>query len=697
VTVTATPAAGYYFAGFTGALTGSTSPQNLTIIGNATVTAIFTTVPPPPDFALDLPASVTVEAGFQNSFRLRITPLHGFSSPVTWTVTHGVSGVNAIWAANSQPALAPTTATATLTAAASVVPGTYTLTVRADGGGISRSANVNLSVIRPYRAQSETNMAFVDFLNYNDSTPIPSNLPVLQAACPTEPTMRACYQKVLDTYRDQQISGVRFMFAMSNAVEYYTGAVNQTWLAGVRLFFQDLYERNIHPITPTPSWDHGHLDGPYYYATPALKPGCTDPNFYQDPEDPQSQKPRRIVTQLRFNRTAPFGEAFVRHCDQQGLNCTDVGWQVDGEKNVNAYHCAMGNVYFLGWNKMYDVIDAMLQAARDNALTVQEFDVTNEIQLSDLPVRARLIVDNVNYDEDVLGDVSLPGRRSLRHSMQNHGFDPSRVTYSVIGSNSQRPLGECPASNPPYFGDSGRIKELSLITAVIGTGGPIGMHWSHDLFDWTDPRFPGTALTCGGFQVGLANLPLTHSQPTIIDVHSGPCVVVQRTDDSGNEIPGWGECDPNLWSDLAGEARAMGNALAAFQESFSPGGWRGYVPNLANALVMLGETHGRVKPGDPNIQATNCRAEDRTPEYTACRMSAFDGRTDKVRDACWKISASQDTYNGFNSSTLASRIRPNGLPATIVFRPWEYLQQYDEPQANACNALSTNPPYTPIP
>jgi hypothetical protein len=50
VTVTATPAIGYYFSGFTGALTGGANPQNLTITGNATVTANFTTVPPPPDF-----------------------------------------------------------------------------------------------------------------------------------------------------------------------------------------------------------------------------------------------------------------------------------------------------------------------------------------------------------------------------------------------------------------------------------------------------------------------------------------------------------------------------------------------------------------------------------------------------------------------------------------------------------------------
>jgi hypothetical protein len=65
--------------------------------------------------------------------------------------------------------------------------------------------------------------------------------------------------------------------------------------------------------------------------------------------------------------------------------------------------------------------------------------------------------------------------------------------------------------------------------------------------------------------------------------------------------------------------------------------------------------------------------------------------------ACWKVSAAQDTYTGFNSSNLGTRIRSNGLPASIAFRPWELLQQWDEPQANACNTIHTNPPYVPFP
>jgi hypothetical protein len=110
---------------------------------------------------------------------------------------------------------------------------------------------------------------------------------------------------------------------------------------------------------------------------------------------------------------------------------------------------------------------------------------------------------------------------------------------------------------------------------------------------------------------------------------------------------------------------------------------------------MLGETHGRVKPGDPAVQATNCRLVDQTPEFTA-RSMLFPADSPHV-GACWKMSAGQDTYTGFISSNLGSRIRPNGLPASAGFRPWELLQQWDEPQANACNTIHTNPPYVPFP
>jgi hypothetical protein len=694
VPVTATAAPGYTFTGFSGDLNGAVNPQTVTINAAKSVTANFAAAAEP-DFTLDLPTSVQVEAGFQNSFRLRIAPQNGFSSPVIWTLTQAVSGVTTTWAAHSQIPTAAT-ATGTLYAVASAVPGTYSLSVQADGGGKSHSANITVQVVQPYRRQSETNMAFVDFLKYNDTSFVDSTLPVLGQTCGYGGGIRACHQRIMNSYRAQQISGVRVMFSLSDAIRFDTGSIRNEWLAGLRAFLEDLYNNGSSPlrVTLTPSWDWPHFDAAQYgypqgghlVSTPTARAGCTDGGFYP------------AGTELLFNRVGPFAQ--VRRCD--GTGCT--GWTTDGtadwQLKVAAYTCAMGNPTpnFIGWNGVYDLIDKILEAVRDNAVTVQEFDVTNEIQLSGIAVRARLIVDNTNGNEDVLGTVGS-GRRSLRQSMFNSGFDPGRVTYSVIGGNPQQSLGECPASNPSYFGDSGRISELSLLTAIIGTGGPVGVGWNYDVeFDNQHPRFPGSGLACGVSAPG-PSLAYTHSQPTIIDVHSGPCVNVPHWEQ------GSGECDPRQWGNVAGEATAMGNALAAFQNSFSPGGWRGYVPDLASALVMLGETHGRVKSGDLALQQSICRVNNQTPGFTACSMQFAQKPPDLDRrpwdplleKACWKVSAGDDTYTGFSSSILGNRTRPNGLPASIVFRPWEYLQQWDEPQANACTTINTNPPYIPVP
>jgi hypothetical protein len=264
--------------------------------------------------------------------------------------------------------------------------------------------------------------------------------------------------------------------------------------------------------------------------------------------------------------------------------------------------------------------------------------------------------------------------------MQAHGFDPGRVTYSVTDENPMIPNGECPASNPAYFGDSARVVELSMLTATIAGGGPFGsLNWQYDLPSPTDNQTPyrWTGFACGGSSIGASYLPVTHSSPTIVDVHSGPCVVIPKN------VNSWGNCNLDAqsqsgvptWANVQDEATAMGNALSAFQNSFSPTGWCGSVPNLANALVMLGETHGRLNSGclmDPNATGP------------------------PLAGNFWDPSTGASTFAGFSSSSLRSTTLPNGLPANLVFRPWEYLQQGDSAQANACNTIYTNPPYTPV-
>jgi hypothetical protein len=175
-------------------------------------------------------------------------------------------------------------------------------------------------------------------------------------------------------------------------------------------------------------------------------------------------------------------------------------------------------------------------------------------------------------------------------------------------------------------------------------------------------------LTCGGTTGNWWQMPRQHTTATIIDVHSAPCVGISN----GNR-----ECDPNQVGSTTNEAITAFNAIAAFLASFAPpNGWRyvccGYDANMANALVMLGETHGHTLPRssrDPN---------------TWCPSSDYSMR--------WDPLFTDYTVTGFNSSNLHGRTLPNGLPGWVAFRPWEYLE-YTGPSAALCNPVYVNPPY----
>jgi len=73
-------------------------------------------------------------------------------------------------------------------------------------------------------------------------------------------------------------------------------------------------------------------------------------------------------------------------------------WQ-DGEGNDNAYNLARRNPYFWGWQPFYSVVDSSSQQghksyARGSRLNVTEFDIQNEVDLRNVTVEGRLLVDN---------------------------------------------------------------------------------------------------------------------------------------------------------------------------------------------------------------------------------------------------------------------------------------------------------------
>jgi VCBS repeat-containing protein len=138
--------------------TASAAPGQyvLTITGTAGVlthaTTVTLAVAQSPDFTVDVsPPSQAVLQGQAASFSVSVTGLNGFSSQVSLTVTGVPSGVTSTF---TVPSSTPDySSTLTLSIAGNAPTGSFTLTITGSGGGLTRVANVILTV-NP--SQSET-------------------------------------------------------------------------------------------------------------------------------------------------------------------------------------------------------------------------------------------------------------------------------------------------------------------------------------------------------------------------------------------------------------------------------------------------------------------------------------------------------------------------------------------------------------
>jgi hypothetical protein len=573
--------------------------------------------------------------------------------------------------------------------------------------------------------------------------------------------VRACIQEILAKYSAQGITGVRFQFNINDALamplkdafgkdlKETDATIRPQWAAEVADFFQDLYNNHIYNITPTietenalnqdgglskntlwsaptptySTWYSGgtevkDLDRWIMIDSPANRPGC---------EHYPSQ------ARFRFTPTSPIGwrcqgsvtDQKASNCDIDGNDYENtnqkLGWDIDrGDSNTSAvindsYKCSPTNPVFVGWDKIYSVIDELLYNARhpfgsvppiDRHLTVEELDARNEIDLEYLPIRARLIVDNTHGNWDVLGTSPAD---SLMYRMALHGFDETRVTYSamdkLIGYSPATPVPQAPGSSPnneaaptnvagfdcaSVYGDSARELGASQLLAALGGG----------KFGWFDSPGAYNQLPClvspteqltsqdilnriNDITANMVTLPIVHPAPSILDVHTAPCINVPLHDAQGNTI---GDCDPIVANVLANPsevtqtATVQFNALNTFLASFGPGGAHCcYNTDFANALMMLGETDGQLQTG--------------------CKMFTGAG-WDRLPETATKIAA------GFNLSSLACPTISSCHPGTVVFRPWENLvnqpdrlpNQQIDPQAPdrvRCNPIVVNQQFTP--
>ncbi len=133
VTLTATPASGFQFSGWSGSLGGSTNPATIAVNSNMNITATFTTLPPP-QHTLTIntvgsgsvtlnPAAGTYDAGTVVS--LTATPASGFQ----------FSGWSDDLSGATNPASITMNANKTVTATFTALPVQHTLTVNTAGSG----------------------------------------------------------------------------------------------------------------------------------------------------------------------------------------------------------------------------------------------------------------------------------------------------------------------------------------------------------------------------------------------------------------------------------------------------------------------------------------------------------------------------------------------------------------------------------
>ena len=122
-------------------------PQGATAQPQSPVTV---RVRPGGSFTLSLsPTSLSVEQGGSGTTTLTLTPQNGFTGTVSLSLVGAPSGVNLSPASLSVSSSAPVTQNLTLSVGNSVPTGTYPLKVRATGGGISREADLTLTVAQP--------------------------------------------------------------------------------------------------------------------------------------------------------------------------------------------------------------------------------------------------------------------------------------------------------------------------------------------------------------------------------------------------------------------------------------------------------------------------------------------------------------------------------------------------------------------
>ncbi len=311
--------------------------------------------------------------------------------------------------------------------------------------------------------------------------PSPNN-GILPACGHNDWSVRTCITNAFtNSYIGQGVTGVRFFYALGGGF-YSTpfhsdGTLQAAWGNNMAAFLSDLKSFGIQRVTPTAVF-LGNWSG-----TTEICDGCK-------PLVTRAVTSCGVSKNLNFFPWVPFGfETGNGYPDSQDVN--------------DAYNCAAATPsdIFWGWQPYFTLVDSVLANVQAAGLAIDDYDMENEINLMDFTVEARLIYDPT-HSVDVLS--------SLRYYLSVHGFDWTRATFSV------------PMSRPNYagfhcgsvYGDSALLMNESEMTAAMG-GAAFGLPSS---FTWTNN------LPCGGTVGSMITLPISYTQPSVIDIHDHICV-----------------------------------------------------------------------------------------------------------------------------------------------------------------------------
>ncbi|WP_243027855.1 hypothetical protein [Thermus albus] len=116
--------------------------------GGATATASLVLTVSQPDFTFSLsPTSMTLTQGASTTLVASISPQNGFTGSISFTLVGAPQGFS-LTGGPVTPS-GPTDVPLTLSVANTVAPGTYTLVVKASGGGVERTQGITVNVTSP--------------------------------------------------------------------------------------------------------------------------------------------------------------------------------------------------------------------------------------------------------------------------------------------------------------------------------------------------------------------------------------------------------------------------------------------------------------------------------------------------------------------------------------------------------------------